>query len=151
MWFSQILGHVKNQNRLYFSDQKNKVLSQELPIDFAKGITAIVQEDKKGLEKSIKKLKDQYIDKIARFLEGTGDIETAFSIVSNANMKFSYAIRLGRIEDAIGLAGQKSTPKMWKQIGDLSLQSGDFDRAEDCFKNAKDYGSLFMLYSSLGT
>lgn len=144
------MGHLKNQNRLYFSDQKNKVISQELPVDFAKAISSISSQDKENFKKSIKKLGDQYIDKVARFLVGISDMETAFEIVKNENLKFSFAIQLGKIEEAIKLVEKSPNNKKWKQIGDLSLQNGDFDQAEICFKNSSDYGSLFLLYSSLG-
>lgn len=141
---------MKNQDRLYFSDRKNNVVSQELPINFAKAVSSIANNDRKSLDKCIKKLSDQYIDKIARFLVGIDDLKTAFEIVKNHNLKFDYAIKIGKIEEAISLAEKNPSGKKWKQIGDLSLQSGDFDQAEFCFKSGNDYSSLFLLYSSLG-
>jgi coatomer subunit beta' len=144
------LGIVANQDRLYLSDTKNNVISQELSASYADAITAIQNQDYKVLDSCIKKLKDQQINKIARFLESNGDIQKAFEIVKDTNIKFEYAVRLGDITEASRLAELQSDSKKWKQIGDLSLKEGDFDQAEVCYKQSNDYASLFLMYRMLG-
>ena len=145
-----ILGHLKNQGRLYLNDKKNNVISQELPVKFSEAISNAVDGDYKALKRNLKGLKSGQVNKIARFLEGLDKLEVAFEVVENLDTKFGYAIRLGLIQEASELAEQDGSSVKWKKIGDLSLQSGDFDQAEVCFKKASDYSSLFLLYSSLG-
>jgi len=38
----------------------------------------------------------------------------------------------------------------WKALGDLALESADFDLASVCFENSQDVTSLLLLYSSCG-
>jgi len=38
----------------------------------------------------------------------------------------------------------------WKQVGDLALLLGYFEEAEQCFTEAKDISSLFLLYTATG-
>jgi len=39
----------------------------------------------------------------------------------------------------------------WKQVGDAALQSWNLALAEQAFKQAKDFGSLLLLYTSTGS
>jgi len=56
------------------------------------------------LDKHLKKLKEPQVNKIARFLEIRGDIESAFEIVTDPGMKFDYSVKLGNIAEATKLA-----------------------------------------------
>ena len=38
----------------------------------------------------------------------------------------------------------------WKQVGDLAMNLGYFEEAEQCFTEAKDISSLFLLYTATG-
>ena len=49
------------------------------------------------------------------------------------------------------LTVESNIESKWKQVGDAALAVWDLDLAEECFKSAKDLGSLLLLYTATGS
>ena len=128
-------------------------MSFTLSPDFAKAIMAISEEEfeEGDLEKTWPKLNSSELSKISKILVTLDRTDIAFNIVTDRNLKFDYAVKLARLDDACEIAEELNEDDKWQKIGDLCMQEGDFDRAEYCFKKSSDYTSLFLIYSSLGT
>ncbi len=62
--------------------------------------------------------------------------------------RLDLAIELGRLDAALEIAKSAKRATCWKQVGDLALMTGHFDVAEQCFTEAKDLSSLFLLYTA---
>ena len=86
--------------------------------------------------------------KIARFLEGQGYKELALEVATEKEHRFELALALGRLQIALELAREADVEHKWKTVGDAALSAWDVRLAEECFLNAKDLGSLLLLYSS---
>ena len=86
--------------------------------------------------------------KIARFLEGQGFKEEALEVATDKEHRFELALALGRLEIALELAREADVEHKWKTVGDAALAAWDLRLAEECFANARDLGSLLLLYSS---
>lgn len=145
-----MLGLVKNQSRLYFLDKKANLLSFSLSPSFADAVFAISNEEDEELEKHCSQLSDSELTKIAKLLSSLGKNELAFKYVKEDSLKLTYAIKLHRLDEACDIAERTDSSDNWRRIGDLCMQEGDFDRAEECYKKSHDFNSLFLIYSSLG-
>lgn len=86
--------------------------------------------------------------KIARFLEGQGYKEQALEVATDPEHRFELALGLNRLEIALELARQADVEHKWKTVGDAALSGWDLSLAEECFRHAKDLGSLLLLYTS---
>lgn len=149
---SQILGYQSTQGVIFFVDTMNKVISIEVPQNFAQAITSIDDEDFEAMRSAVEKIENnKFHDKVAKYLEGVENLSLAFEVVKNLDLKFEYALRLELVDEAYEIACESTSKSCLKQIGDLCLQKGEFDKAEDSYKRAEDLPSLFLLYSSLGT
>jgi coatomer subunit beta' len=60
------------------------------------------------------------------------------------------ALALGQLGTALELARAADVEHKWKTVGDAALSGWDVALAAECFKNAKDLGSLLLLHSSTG-
>ena len=147
----QILGYMPTQGVLFLIDSANKIISYEVPVNFPSAITHIAEDNFDELAGDLEKIENQkFHDKIAKYLEVIDKMEQAFQIVKNPEVKFEYALKLEYLEEAHEIAFKSGSKNSLKQIGDLCLQKGDFERAEEAFRQAEDFSSLFLLYSSLG-
>lgn len=90
------------------------------------------------------------MSKIARFLEGQGYKEEALNVATDKEHRFELALGLGRLDICLELARESDVEHRWKTVGDAALSNWDLKLAEECFLNAKDVGSLLLLYSSSG-
>jgi len=90
------------------------------------------------------------LNKIARFLEGQGHKELALEVATDSEHKFELALALGQLPIALQLAQEADAEHKWKVVGDAALTGWDIALAAECFKNAKDLGSLLLLHSSTG-
>jgi coatomer subunit beta' len=148
---SQILGYMQTQGCLFFVDGSNKIVSYEIPAAFYSAVSYAAAEDYESMRGQLAKLEnDKYHDRVARFLEVTNNLEEALSVVKNQELKFEYAIKLENIDEAYRIAIESGLPAALKQIGDLCLVKGHFDKAESSFKKSGDLASLLLMYSSLG-
>jgi coatomer subunit beta' len=90
------------------------------------------------------------LNKIARFLEGQGHKELALEVATDPEHKFELALALGELPIALELAKLADVEHKWKTVGDAALTAWDVALAAECFKSAKDLGSLLLLHSSTG-
>jgi hypothetical protein len=61
------------------------------------------------------------------------------------------ALTLNRIDEAFEIALKASdSVEKFKWIGDIALKVGNFELAERSFDEAKDFNSLFLIYSCSG-
>lgn len=89
--------------------------------------------------------------KIARFLEGQGMKEEALEISTDSEHRFDLALDLNKIDIALAIAEKEGAgDHKWRSIGDKALEGWDVKTAETCFWQAKDLGSLLLLYSASG-
>lgn len=152
MVISQILGYQSTQGVIFFVDSMNKVITIEVPQNFPQAITSIDDEDFEAMRSAVEKIENnKFHDKVAKYLEGIENLDMAFEVVKNLDMKFEYALRLELVDEAYDIACESASKSCLKQIGDLCLLKGEFDKAEDSYKRAEDLSSLFLMYSSLGT
>ena len=86
--------------------------------------------------------------KIARFLEGQGYKEQALEVATDKEHRFELALGLGQLDIALELAREADVEHKWKTVGDAALSGWDMKLAEECFLNARDLGSLLLLYSA---
>lgn len=148
---STVLGYMPTQGCLFFIDGANKITSFEVPIGFYSAISSIADEDFDGMRSELAKLENhKYYDRVAKYLESIGNLREAFEVVKHQELKFEYAIKLEEIEAAYEIACESGSKPSLKQIGDLCLTKGEFDKAENAFKLVEDFPSLLLMYSSLG-
>jgi len=62
--------------------------------------------------------------------------------------RFELALGLNKLDTALQIARLADVEHKWKIVGDSAMSAWDFSLAEECFTNAKDFGSLLLLYSS---
>lgn len=89
-------------------------------------------------------------NKIARFLEGQGYKEEALEVATDPEHRFDLSLSLGHLDIALDLARTADVEHKWKTVGDAALAAWDIRLAEECFKSAKDLGSLLLIFSSTG-
>lgn len=147
----QVLGYMQTQGCLFFVDSANKVISYEIPVAFYSAVSFAAAEDYESMRSQLAKLdNDKYHDRVARFLEASDNLAEALSVVKNQELKFEYAIKLENIDEAFKIACDSGLAVALKQIGDLCLVKGQFDKAEHAFRQSNDLPSLLLMYSSLG-
>lgn len=147
----QILGYLPTQGVLLFVDGANKITSYEIPQAFYSAVSHAAVEDYDSMRSDLEKIENhKFHDRLAKFLEANERLEEALEVVKNPEIKFEYALKLEDIEQAYAIAEESGSKQSLKQIGDLCLVKGDFDRAESAFRLAEDLSSLFLIYSSLG-
>ena len=101
-------------------------------------------------EELLPTIPESELNKIARFLEGQGHKELALEVATDSEHKFDLALALNNLPIALELAKEANAEHKWKTVGDAALAGWDVALAAECFKNAKDLGSLLLLHSSTG-
>ncbi len=91
---------------------------------------------------------DDQKNKIARFLEGQGYKEMALDVATDPEHRFDLALALHNLPIALAIARAADVEHRWKTVGDAALAAWDLPLAEECFTNAKDLGSLLLVYTS---
>lgn len=148
---SSVLGYMSTQGALFFVDGANRITSYEIPQNFPSAISSIAEEDFDSMRADLDKIENnKFHDKVAKYLEAIDNIEIAFEVVKNPEMKFEYALKLEKVDEAHQIAIESGSKNSLKAIGDLCLLKGEFAKAEHSFKLAEDLSSLLLLYSSLG-
>lgn len=147
----QILGYLPTQGVLLFVDGAHKITSYEIPTAFYSAISNAAVQDFDSMKSDLEKIENhKFHDRVAKYLEAHDQLEVALEIVKNSEIKFEYALKLEDVEQAYSIAKESGSKNSLKQIGDLCLVKGEFDKAESAFKLAEDLPSLFLMYSSLG-
>jgi len=145
-----VLGYIQRDSRIYLADKDVNVTSFALSLSVLEYQTLVLRGDMETAEELLPTIPTDQLNKIARFLEGQGHKELALSIATDPEHKFDLALALGQLPIALELARTADAEHKWKTVGDAALSAWDIALAAECFTNAKDLGSLLLLYSSTG-
>jgi coatomer subunit beta' len=144
-----LLGFVASQNRIYLLDRDFEIYSYELLQSVLLYQQAILSQDFDNAQELINSVPKEAYLKLAKFLEANDYKEIAYELTPDPTHKLDLAVELGKLDAALELAKASGKISAWKQVGDLALHVGSFDAAENCFKEAQDLPSLFLLYTSI--
>lgn len=145
-----LLGYIQRDSRIYLADKDVNVTSFALSLSVVEYQTLVLRGDMETAEELLPSIPQNEKNKIARFLEGQGHKELALSVATDSEHKFELALSLGELPIALELAREADVDHKWKTVGDAALSAWDVALAAECFTNAKDLGSLLLLYSSTG-
>jgi coatomer subunit beta' len=112
--------------------------------------TLVLRGDVDAAQEMLPDIPEEQRGKIARFLEGQGYKELALEVATEKEHRFELALALSRLDIGLELAREADVEHKWKTVGDAALTAWDVRLAEECFLNAKDIGSLLLVYSSSG-
>ena len=145
-----ILGYLPRDGRLYLTNRDFQVISFALSLSVVEYQTLVLRGDLEGAQSLLPDIPQDQINKIARFLEGQGYKEEALDVATDPEHRFELALSLNNLAVALEIAKEVDQDHKWKTVGDTALTAWDLKLAEDCFLNAKDIGSLLLLYTSTG-
>ncbi|CCU78408.1 COPI/coatomer beta subunit [Blumeria hordei DH14] len=145
-----LLGYIQRDSRIYLADKDVNVTSFALSLSMVEYQTLVLRDDMESAAELLPSIPTEQLNKIARFLDGQGHKELALEVATDPEHKFDLALSLGQLPIALDLARESNVEHKWKTVGDAALSGWDIALAADCFKNAKDFGSLLLLYSSTG-
>jgi coatomer subunit beta' len=145
-----LLGYIQRDSRIYLCDKDVNVTSFSLSLSVVEYQTLVLRDDMESASELLPSIPADQLNKIARFLEGQGHKELALEVATDPEHKFELALALGHLPIALELAREADVEHKWKTVGDAALTAWDVALAAECFKNAKDLGSLLLLHSSTG-
>jgi coatomer subunit beta' len=145
-----LLGYIQRDSRIYLADKDVSVTSFALSLSVVEYQTLVLRDDMETAAELLPSIPTDQLNKIARFLEGQGHKELALEVATDPEHKFELALGLGELPIALELAKQADVEHKWKTVGDAALAAWDVALAAECFKSAKDLGSLLLLHSSTG-
>ena len=145
-----LLGYIQRDSRIYLADKDVNVTSFALSLSVVEYQTLVLRDDMESAAELLPSIPADQLNKIARFLEGQGHKDLALEVASDPEHKFELALALGQLATALELARVADVEHKWKTVGDAALSGWDVALAAECFKNAKDLGSLLLLHSSTG-
>jgi len=145
-----LLGYIPRDGRIYLADKDVNVISYGLSLSVVEYQTVVLRGDMEAAAELLESVPEDQKNKIARFLEGQGYKELALEVATDPEHRFDLALALGNLDTALQLAREFSTEHKWKTVGDAALAAWNLVLAEECFTNAKDIGSLFLLYTAAG-
>ena len=143
-----ILGYLQRDSRVYLTDKDLAVTSFALSLPVLEYQTLVLREDMETAAELLPSIPQDQLNKIARFLEGQGHKELALEVATDSEHKFDLALSLNQLEIAVELAREADSDHKWKTLGDAGLAAWDVPLATECFVNAKDLGSLLLVYTS---
>ena len=145
-----LLGYIQRDSRIYLADKDVNVTSFSLSLSVVEYQTLVLRDDMESASELLPTIPADQLNKIARFLEGQGHKELALEVATDPEHKFELALALGHLPIALELAKEADVEHKWKTVGDAALAGWDVALAAECFKNARDLGSLLLLHSSTG-
>jgi coatomer subunit beta' len=143
-----VLGYLARDGRIYLCDKDVKIVSFALSVAVVEFQTLVLRGELESAMEMLPDIAQDQKSKIARFLEGQGYKEEAFEVATDPEHRFDLALSLGRLQEALELARERNEEHKWRVVGDAALTAFDLVLAEECFWNARDLGSLLLLYSS---
>lgn len=145
-----LLGYIQRDSRIYLADKDVNVTSFALSLSVVEYQTLVLRDDMESAAELLPSIPSDQLNKIARFLEGQGHKDLALEVATDPEHKFELALALGHLPIALELAREADVEHKWKTVGDAALTGWDIALAAECFKSAKDLGSLLLLHSSTG-
>lgn len=143
-----VLGYLPRDGRVYVCDKDVHVSSFSLSVTVIEYQTLVLRGDLDAANDMLPEIPSDQRAKIARFLEGQGYKEQALAVATDKEHRFELALGLGQLDIALELAREADVEHKWKTVGDAALAGWDMKLAEECFLNARDLGSLLLLYSA---
>jgi coatomer subunit beta' len=135
---------------VYVCDKDVSVTSFALSVSVIEYQTLVLRGDLESATEMLNQgdIPEEQKNKIARFLEGQGYKEQALEVATDSEHRFELALGLNQLNIALELAREADVDHKWKTVGDAALLAWDIKLAEECFRHAKDLGSLLLLYTS---
>ena len=143
-----VLGYLPRDGRVYIANKDVAVQSFALSLSVVEYQTLVLRGEMDAAAELLVDIPDDQKNKIARFLEGQGHKEMALDVATDPEHRFDLALALGNLQIALDIARSANVEHRWKTVGDAALSGWDIALAEECFVNAKDLGSLLLLYTS---
>lgn len=144
-----ILGYLPRDGRIYLSDKDVNVVSFSLSLSMVEYQTVVLRGDMETAAELLKEVPQDQMNKVARFLEGQGYKDLALEVATDPEHRFDLALSLNDLETALEIAREANAEShKWKTIGDAALSAWNLKLAEECFTNAKDFGSLLLLHTA---
>ncbi|KAI3636742.1 hypothetical protein MIR68_005009 [Amoeboaphelidium protococcarum] len=145
-----LLGYLAKESRIVVCDKDVNIFTYSLSLTLLEYQIAVLRKDFATAQKLLINLTNEQRNKIARFLEGLGMKQLAMEVTTDVEHQFELSLQLQLLDQAYQIARAINQDIKWKQVGDFALQQWNIKVAEECFSNAKDYSSLFLIYNSLG-
>ncbi|KAH0615249.1 uncharacterized protein H6S33_000885 [Morchella sextelata] len=145
-----LLGYIPRDGHIYLADKDVNVVSYSLSLNVVEYQTVVLRGDMDAAAELLETIPQDQKNKIARFLEGQGYKELALEVATDPEHRFDLALSLGNLEIALEIARSADAEHRWKTVGDAALAAWDLVLAEECFRAAKDLGSLLLLHTATG-
>ena len=143
-----VLGYLPRDGRVYVANKDVGVQSFALSLSVVEYQTLVLRGEMDAAAELLNDVPADQKGKIARFLEGQGEKELALEVATDAEHRFDLALALARLDIALDIARQTDVEHRWKTVGDAALAGWDLALAEECFRHARDLGSLLLLYTA---
>jgi len=72
------------------------------------------------------------------------------AVTADPEHKFELALSLGDLKVAYQMAKEEQAEQKWKQLADLATKKCEFGLAQECLKQAQDFGGLLLMATSAG-
>ena len=146
-----LLGYMANKEKVYLTDKDVQVTTFSLSLKNIEYQTLVVRREDAAADAVLEEITSvEQRNKIARFLEDQGMKEKALEVTQDQQHRFDLALDLEELDIAVGIARERNYEPSWKTVGDAALKKANFPLAEECFANARDLGSLLLLYTAIG-
>jgi coatomer subunit beta' len=145
-----LLRYLQRDERVYLCDKDVGVVSYRLSTALLSYQTLVLRGELESAQDLLPEIPADQMNKIARFLEAQGHPELALEVATDPEHRFELALGLNNLQVALSIARQSDSPTRWGSVADKALEAWDVKLAEECFLNAKDLGSLLLLYTSSG-
>jgi len=145
-----LLRYLQRDERVYLCDKDVGVVSYQLSTALLSYQTLVLRNDIESAQDLLTEIPADQMNKIARFLEAQGHKELALDVATDPEHRFDLALGLNNLAVALEIARESDMQAKWSAVADKALEAWDVKLAEECFLNAKDLGSLLLLYTSSG-
>ncbi|KEF59017.1 uncharacterized protein A1O9_03860 [Exophiala aquamarina CBS 119918] len=145
-----VLRYLQRDERVYLADKDVGVVSYSLSTALLSYQTLVLRNDLDAAQELLDDIPPDQLNKIARFLEAQGHKELALDVATDPEHRFELALGLNNLTVALEIARESDIQAKWSAVADKALEAWDLKLAEECFLNAKDLGSLLLLYTSSG-
>lgn len=152
-----ILGYIPRVNRIFCIDGDKNIYTYSLQYSVAAYMAAVVREDFEEADHLLSTIPTSSYNKIAKFLQGRGQLERAFAISTDDDQKFKLALELKKLSVVYDILTKSPSPSLsislltkWKQMADLALEQGQIKEAIEGYRNSGDLNNLLLLFSATG-
>lgn len=145
-----VLGYLPRDGRIYLADKDVNVVSFGLSLSMVEYQTVVLRGDMDLAAELLQDVPQDQMNKVARFLEGQGYKEMALEVATDQEHRFELSLALNNLDIALEIAREANVEHKWKIVGDTAMSGWNLALAQECFTNAKDFGSLLLLHTASG-